>query len=156
MYLCGMETTGDRLRAYREKAGHQPEGLADQIGITPNWFEDLENNEGELEETLDLDQIRKLALLLNVGMAQLLTGSPVPPGTAPMSFKDLARHVRRRLETEPGLESLEERTGWDLADYLKRPDTEGWGQRIQFYKDVCGALGVDWVGILAYGEALPE
>ena len=151
-----MEKTGERLRALREKAGLLPEGLADQIGITGNWFEDLESNEGELEETLDLDQIRKLALLLNVGMAQLLTGAPVPPGMAPMSFKDLARHVRRQLENESGLESLEEKTGWDLGAFLKRPDTEGWGQRIQFYKDVCGALGVDWIGILAYGETLPE
>lgn len=151
-----MNSIGARLRAYREKAGLQPEGLADSIGVTPLWYEDLENNEGDLEDSLDLEQIRKLALQLRVGMAQLLTGAPVPPGTRPLDFREVARLLRRRLEDVPGLEALEEKSGWDLGAFLKRPDTEGWGQRAPFFRDLGKALGFDWLGVLAYCESLRD
>lgn len=151
-----MLETGRRIKALREKSGLRSENLADEIGISAAWFDEMENGESDLEETLDLEQIRKLSLLLGVGMAQLLAGAPVPAGTQPLSFKDLARHLRRRLENEPGLDALEEKTGWDLGAFLKRPDQEGWGQRVPFFRDVCGALGLDWNGVLAYGESVLE
>lgn len=151
-----MESTGERLRSLREAAGLRAENLADEIGISAVWFEELENGEAALEESLDLEQVRKLSLLVGVGLAVLVTGEPVPPGVPPLSFKDLARHLRRRLENEPGLESLEEKSGWDLGAFLKRPDPEGWGQRIPFFRDVCAVVGVDWRGILAYGESVAE
>lgn len=145
-----------RLRSLREKVGLLTENLADEIGISPAWFEELENGDSSLEETLDLEQIRKLSLLLGVGLSTLLTGSPLPPDIRPISFKDLARHLRRRLETEPGLDALEEKTGWDLGAFLKRPDPEGWSQRIPFFRDVCATLGLDWLGVVAYGESATE
>ena len=151
-----METAGERLKSLREKVGLQAGNLADEIGINAVWFEELENGEAALEETLDLEQLRKLSLLLGVGLATLVTGSPLPPDLRPISFKDLARHIRRRLETETGLDALEEKSGWDLGAFLKRPDPEGWGQRVPFFRDVCAALGLDWLGILAYAESVVE
>jgi transcriptional regulator with XRE-family HTH domain len=151
-----MEGMAARLKALRIKAGKDTGNLADAIGISGTWFDELEEEDGLLEDSLDLEQIRKLALLLNVGMAHLLTGSPLPPGLAPIDFKALARHLRRRLETEASLESLEERIGWDLGAFLKRPETEGWGQRVVFFQAVCMELKLDWLGVLAYGEALRE
>lgn len=155
-----MDTIGGRMKALREKAGLQPEGLADQIGITAEWFLDLESEEGELEDSLDLEQVRKLALLLGAGLSQLLTGAPLPPGTEVLTFQDLARKLKGRIdeETDPaaGLDAWEDRTGWDLGRFLKSPAQEGWGQRIRFFQDVCRALRIDWLGILAYCEALPE
>lgn len=151
-----MEGIATRLKALRLKAGLDSGNLADSIGISGTWYEELEEEEGLLEDTLDLEQIRKLALLLHVGMAHLLTGAPLPPGTAPLDFKTLARHLRRRLETEASLEALEEKIGWDLGEFLKRPDTEGWGQRVVFFQAVCLELKLDWLGIVAYGEALRE
>jgi transcriptional regulator with XRE-family HTH domain len=151
-----MESAGERLKSLREKVGLRAENLADEIGINPIWFEELETGEAALEESLDLEQLRKLSLLLGVGLATLVTGSPLPPDSRPVSFKDLARHLRRRLETEPGLDALEEKTGWDLGAFLKRPDPEGWGQRVPFFRDVCRVLGLDWLGILAYAESVAE
>lgn len=155
MYFWAMEKMEERLKALRLKAGLDPETLADQIGISPGWYEDLEREESQVEETLDLEQVRKLALQLNVGLAQLLTGAPLPPGTPVLTFTELARHLRRRLEEEVRLEDLEEKTGWELGAFLKHPEQEGWGHHIPFYRDVCATLGLDWLGILAYGEALP-
>lgn len=151
-----MESAGERLKSLREKVGLNAGNLADEIGISAAWFEELENGETSLEDSLDLEQLRKLSLLLGAGLSTLVTGSPLPPDLRPVSFKDLARHLRRRLESETGLDALEEKTGWDLGAFLKRPDTEGWGQRIPFFRDVCGALGLDWLGILAYGESVAE
>jgi transcriptional regulator with XRE-family HTH domain len=156
LYLWRMEAINIRLKSLREKAGLLPQNLADEIGINGTWFDELEAVEGALEESLDLEQIRKLALLLGVGLSILLTGSPLPPDTQPLSFKDLARHLRRRLESETSLDVLEDKAGWELAGFLKRPDPEGWGQRVGFFRDVCAALGLDWLGILAYGESAPE
>lgn len=156
MYFCAVDAIGQRLKTLREKAGLDTGNLAEAIGISATWFDDLENGEGELEETLDLEQIRQLALLLHVTIAELLTGTPAPAATRPMTFKDLARHIRRRLENETGLESLEEECGWDLGGFVKRPDTEGWGQRVGFFRDVCGMLAVDWLGIVAYADSMIE
>jgi transcriptional regulator with XRE-family HTH domain len=151
-----MEGMAARLKALRIKAGMEAGNLADAIGISGTWFDELEEEDGLLEDSLDLEQIRKLSLLLNVGMAHLLTGSPLPPGLAPIDFKALARHLRRRLETEASLETLEEIIGWELGGFLKRPETEGWGQRVVFYQAVCLELKLDWLGVLAYGESLRE
>lgn len=151
-----MESTVARLKALRLKAGLDAGNIADAIGISGTWYDELEEEDGLLEDSLDLEQIRKLSLLLNVGMAHLLTGSPLPPGVAPLDFKGLARHLRRRLETETDLEALEEKIGWDLGAFLKRPETEGWGQRVAFFRAVCLELKLDWLGVLAYGEALRE
>jgi transcriptional regulator with XRE-family HTH domain len=151
-----MDETGARLRALREKAGLEAETLADQIGVSPLWYEDLENEPGEVEESLGLEQLRKLSLLLGVGVAQLLTGSPVPSDTRAVAFQDLALQLRRKLEDMPGLDELEEKVGWDLGRFLKSPETEGWEQRVPFFKDVCAALGLDWLGVIAYLELLPE
>lgn len=145
-----------RLKALRLKAGLDAGNLADAIGISGTWYEELEEEDGLLEDSLDLEQIRKLSLLLNVGLAHLLTGSPLPPGAAPLAFKTLALHLRRRLESETSLETLEEKIGWDLGAFLKRPETEGWGQRAVFFRAVCLELNLDWLGVLAYGEALRE
>jgi transcriptional regulator with XRE-family HTH domain len=155
-----MDGIGARLKALREKAGLDPEALADQVGISPAWFEDLEKDDEELENSLDLEQARKLSLLLGAGMAQLITGAPLPPGVAPLTFQDLARKLKARIDEEAdpasGLEAWEEKTGWELGRFLKSPAQEGWGQRIRFFQDVGRALRIDWLGILAYCEALPE
>lgn len=151
-----MQPLNERLKALRLRSGAEPESLADSIGISPEWYLDLENEEGQVEETLDLEQIRKLALQLKVGLAQLLTGSPLPPGTPALSFASLARVLRRRLEDETSLDDLEEKTGWELGSLLKHPEQEGWGHPVPFFRDVCKVLELDWLGILAYAEALPE
>ena len=164
-----MENASDRLKALRVKAGLEPENLADQIGINAIWYDDLENGEVDMDDTLDLDQIRKLSLLLGVGMSHLVVGHPLPPGVKPLSFLELARHLKRKLaegvDTEAGagnmsgaadyqanLDALEETVGWSLDAFLKSPNMEGWGQRMPFFKDVCGSQYLDWMGILAYCE----
>lgn len=155
-----MEGIGARLKALREKAGLDPETLADQVGISSAWFEDLERDDEELETSLDLEQVRKLALLVGSGISHLLTGAPLPPGTAPLTFMDLARKLKARIDEEAdpasGLEAWEERVGWELRRFLKSPSQEGWGQRIRFFQDACRVLRMDWLGILAYCESLPE
>jgi transcriptional regulator with XRE-family HTH domain len=151
----GAQEQADRLRELRIKAGLDPEGVADQIGISASWYEDLEREPGELENSLDLAQLRKLAVLLRVGMGFLLTGSIVPEGTPSLSFQDVARKVRAHLE-HAGMEELEARTGWDLGAFLKRPASEGWEQRVPFFRDLCGELGLDWRGVLKYCESIRE
>src|SRR5687767_11903163 len=136
MYFWAMENVEARLKALRLKAGLDPDILADQIGISAGWYEDLENEEGQVEETLDLEQVRKLALQLNVGLSQFLTGAPLPPGTPVLTFTELARHLRRRLEDEVRLVELEEKMGWELGTFMKHPEQEGWGHHVPFFRDV--------------------
>jgi transcriptional regulator with XRE-family HTH domain len=149
------EGQAERLRALRLKAGLDPEAVADQIGISAAWYADLEAEAGEAEDSLDLAQWRKLAVLLRVGMGFLITGA-VPPGELPvLSFQEVARRARARLEHSV-VEDLEARTGWDLGAFLKRPGEEGWEQRVPFFRDLCGELGLDWRGVLKYCESIRE
>lgn len=148
-----MDDQARRLRDLRLKAGLAPETIADQIGISPEWFADLESEPGELEQALDLSQWSKLAVLLRVGLAHLVTGAALPADTPSLSFQDVARKARAYLEHAPDIGSLEAKTGWDLGAFLKRPSVEGWEQRIPFFRDLCGALGLDWRGVLRHCES---
>jgi transcriptional regulator with XRE-family HTH domain len=152
---AGMEAM-ERLKALRIKAGQDAEGLADQIGITADWYEDLERDPGELEGSLDLMQLRKLAILLYAGLAYLLTGENVPEAVPTLSFLEVARRIRLHLEHSKDVQTLEEKTGWDLGRFLKNPDAEGWDQRTGFFRDVCRELGADWRGVLRYCESIRE
>jgi transcriptional regulator with XRE-family HTH domain len=145
----------ERLRELRIKAGLDPEGIADQIGISTGWYVDLETEAGEAEDSLDLTQWRKLAVLLHVGMGFLLTGAILPDETPAFSFQEVARRVRAYLE-HAALEELETKTGWELGAFLKRPAQEGWEQRAPFFRDLCGELGLDWRGVLKYCESIRE
>ena len=149
-----METMADRLRALRKKSGIDPETLADQIGITVDWYEDLEKEDGELQATLDLSQFHKLALLLKVGLGFLSTGEPIPESVRVLSFVDVAVAVRRELE-HSGMVEMEERTGWDLGGFLRNREMDGWEQKLGFFEDVCKSLNLDWRGVLRYCELLP-
>lgn len=151
-----MESQTERLRALRAKAGLDAEGLADQIGISAAWYADLEAEEGELENTLDLTQLRKLAILLHVGLGYLLTGATLPDDVPILTFQDLARRIRASFEHAPGVPALEEKTGWDLAGFLKSPGAEGWEQRAPFFRDLCRELGADWRGVIKYVESIRE
>jgi transcriptional regulator with XRE-family HTH domain len=146
----------ERLQDLRLKAGLEPETLADQIGISSAWYDDLEREDGELEQSLDLAQLRKLAVLLNVGLGFLLTGEIIPDAVAPLSFQEVARRVRARLEHAPDVGALEEKVGWELGAFLKRPGEEGWEQRVPFFRDLAAELGLDWRGVLKYCESIRE
>ena len=146
----------ERLKGLRIKAGLDGEGLADQIGISAEWYGDLENEPGEMEASLDLTQLRKLAVLVHVGLGFLLTGAIIPDEVPPLSFLEIARRLRLRLEHSPDVQDLEEKTGWDLASFLKRPGEEGWEQRAPFFQDVCAELELDWRGVLKYCESISE
>lgn len=146
----------ERLKELRLKAGLDAEGLADQIGISAAWYGDLEAEEGELEQSLDLAQLRKLAVLLHVGLGFLLTGETIPDAVPLLSFQEMARRVRARLEQVADVGALEEKVGWELGSFLKRPGEEGWEQRAPFFRDLAGELGLDWRGVLKYCESIRE
>lgn len=146
----------ERLKNLRIKAGQDAEGLADQIGITADWYRDPESDPGELESSLDLTQLRKLAILLNAGMAYLITGENVPEAAPTLTFLEVARRIRLHLEHSKDVQSLEEKTGWDLGGFLKNPEAEGWDQRTGFFRDVCAELALDWRGVLRYCESIRE
>jgi hypothetical protein len=148
--------TAERLKALRLKAGLDPEGVADPLGITPEWYLDLEAEPGELEAGLDMTQLRKLAILLHVDMGHLIDGEAVPDTVPHLPFLEVARLIRLELEHSKDVSTLEERTGWDLAGFLKHPEAEGWDQRLDFYRDICRELGADYRGVLRYCESFRD
>jgi transcriptional regulator with XRE-family HTH domain len=152
---AGQGKQAERLRELRIKAGLDPEGLADQIGISAAWYEDLEREPDGLEDSLDLTQWRKLAVLLTVGMGFLITGAVLPDEILPLSFQEVARRARAYLE-HASLEELETKTGWEMGAFLKRPAQEGWEQRVPFFRDLCRELKADWRGVLKYCESIRE
>lgn len=146
----------DRLAAMRIKAGLDPEGIADLLGITPEWYLDLEREAGELESSLEISRIRDLAALLNATMGELVLGNPISGSVQILDFLELARRIRLELGPTQDPAPLEEKTGWDLGSFLKNPETGGWDFSLSFYRDVCGALGLEWRGVLKFCESFRD
>jgi len=140
----------------RIKAGMDPEGIADLLGITPEWYLDLEREAGELESSLEVSRIRDLAALLKAGMGQLVLGGSIPASVPVLDFLELARLIRLQLGQAQDPAPLEEKTGWDLGSFLKNPETGGWDFSLNFYRDVCGALESDWRGVLKFCESFRD
>ncbi len=141
-------TSADRLRSFRDRLHLSVEEVAAQIGVDATWYEDIEADSDLLEETLDFEQLKKLAVVLEISFTTLLTGEP--PGTPEPSFSltELRAKVNRHLgEDAQARDELEERIGWDLTAFLRDAE-EGWGYKAGFFRDLCSAIGLDWKHLL--------
>ncbi len=122
--------------------------VADQIGINEAWYSDLEDQAGEMESSLDLAQIHKLAVVLETTPYYLILGGNPDAEVRPMTFQDLKTQIEMHM-TVNGVsrEQMEELTGWELTGFLHNPQ-EGWNHYIAFFQDICRVLDLDWRGLL--------
>jgi transcriptional regulator with XRE-family HTH domain len=139
-------TTAARLRALRIRAGKSRLEVAQSIGLNPAWYNDLEQNEGELAATLTLFQAMQLASLLGVQIRDLFEAAPA--ATSPITLVDLPQRIRMHAAAMGiGIERLESVIGWSLQDFMDSPVQVTAELPIAFLIAVAGELGIDWLSL---------
>jgi transcriptional regulator with XRE-family HTH domain len=114
---------------------------------------DLEFFDDEAFNVLSIEELTKLAKVLQTTPSSLLFGEePIPP-LPPATFAELAERLRERVREDAiTLEELAERVGWELQSFLDDPSTMG-DLPIFGLRWICREVGVDWMCVL---ESLDE
>ncbi|HZI89103.1 MAG TPA: hypothetical protein VFD83_01470 [Candidatus Polarisedimenticolia bacterium] len=137
-----------RIREAREALGLSYEELADRWGQPTSMTWDPERFDHEAFDVLSVEELSKLAAVLQTPLLSLLFGEePVPP-LRPTGFDEIAEGLRARMRTDAiSVEDLAERVGWELQSFLDDPSTLG-QLPIFGLRWVCREVGADWVSVL--------
>jgi transcriptional regulator with XRE-family HTH domain len=157
--LAGLHGSGSRLvlppvakriREARLRLGLTEAEVADRWGVEPSMYWDLELSDDELFMSVDFHQLPHLAEALQMPVMVLLFGEE-PPVTPPeVSYAQVAECIRHRVAHEGlSVEALSDVVGWELQGVLDDPASLA-GFNVSGVYDVCCALGLDWVGLLAH------
>jgi transcriptional regulator with XRE-family HTH domain len=123
--------TPNVIKEGRENKGLSKKDLAQALGISEMHVYDLESYAHELENTLNIEQIFKLARLLQIIPEKLFKGLGACNIEAKQAFKEIEHLIND--STEP-IETLSEKIGWDIefcacsVEAIKK-------QPIMFFKD---------------------
>jgi transcriptional regulator with XRE-family HTH domain len=137
----------DRLKAARERAGKSPAELAAAMEISRPHYYDLESCNDELYMTVSLSELRRLCAELDISPRYLFSGEQTASETS-TSFSSLAKIVATYLDdNHMSLASFEDMVGWTLDDFTTTPE-RAWDWNVDCLRDVCAALGVQWLDAL--------
>jgi len=145
--------TAKRFRAARARLGASEHDVAERWGLQASMYWDLELYDDEVFTCLDLDDVPRLARVLETPVMTLLFGSEPESPLAPVPYEEVATRIaeeatRRSMD----LQQLAETIGWELEPIVRRPDEVGKLNLDGLY-DICSAVGLDWVAVLAGAEA---
>jgi len=123
--------TPDIIKEERAKQGLSEKDLSEALGISEMHVYDLESYDDELEDTLNIEQIYKLAGLLNIPPAELCKELEQCKTTEIEAFNKIKHLINQANEP---VEMLSENIGWDLE--LCAQSTESIKEQpIMFFKD---------------------
>jgi len=141
-----METAA-RIRAYRIRAGKSQADIAKTLDINIAWYADLESRDGELAATLTLFKAMELASILGVPLHELLDEPPY--AGEPIALMELPEHILTYAkQTGISVEQLEERTGWDLREFLASPLQAAAELPLEFFQAIAAQLGINWLALI--------
>jgi transcriptional regulator with XRE-family HTH domain len=136
-----------RIRALRIRAGRSQAELAQAVGLNVAWYADLEIRDNELAATLTLFKAMELASVFAVPLHELL-GEPTVAGD-PIGLIDLPQRIVDHAKNAGiSIEQLEERTGWELREFLDSPILTAAHMPIAFFQAVASALGINWLSLV--------
>ena len=56
--------------------------------------------------------------------------------------------IQRHIESNGfAVDEFEDKAGWEVGSLLNAPDTI-WERNVQFLRDVCAEVGIDWLSVL--------
>ena len=139
----------NRIRAARERLGLSDDEVVRRWGVEPSFYWDLEIANDEIFTCIDIAKLPDLARVLETPLPVLLFGSESPVPLLRTSAAVLARRVTELIESEGiSANELSDKVGWELGPLLADPETLG-TFNIAGLRDVCKAVGVDWLGVIA-------
>ena len=139
---------GRLLQEARERAGKTIEEMASLLGLSREWYNDLEMYDDEIRDTISLRQLVTLSHALRLDLVDFFSDGASKPA-ASVSLDALAEKINEHLAAHNlTVAEFEEAVGWELANCLTEP-----GQFMNFnlegLRDVSRPLGIDWRALLS-------
>ena len=144
--------TAQRIQAARQRAGLSHEVVASRVGLDLPSYYDLEAFDEEAFTVISLRQLCSLASVLGVSARALVGDDPAElPAVAPSA---VVEQIRAGLGGDPpDVDAFSARVGWDVAAVLDDPEWIWDDWCVDALADICGAIGVHWLAVLADGLA---
>jgi transcriptional regulator with XRE-family HTH domain len=142
----------EKIRTARIRAGKSRAEAVAHLALNPAWYDDLEQRDGELAETLTLFQGVALAELFGLRLADLF--DETAPAGERLALPDLPARIRAHVAAAGiSLDQFEEQLGWELGPFLEAPVQLATELPIAFFQALAGALGLHWL-LLVPDEAV--
>jgi transcriptional regulator with XRE-family HTH domain len=148
-----IEMINERLRAARVRAGKTEREVADKTGLNLPSYYDLEAVPDEVTSAISLRELAAICDALRITPQFLLSGEDAQPQCVYFDFAHLANKALEHLARSGiSIRALEEQIGWELKPFIHDPQT-GWQWNVDCLRDVCDAVGANWLSALPQREA---
>lgn len=139
---------GKRLREARERSGKSIGEMASLLGISWEWYNDVEGFDDEITSTLSLHQLVLLSKAIGIDLVDFFSnGAPKPAHS--VSLDTLAEKINEYFTAHNlTVAEFEEDVGWEVANCLTEP-SQFMNFNLDGLIDVTRPLGVDWRAVLA-------
>ena len=146
---------GRRLREARERSGKSVDDMASLLGISREWYFDLEDYDEEITDTVSLRQLVLLSKAIGIDLVDFFSnGAPKPVES--VSLEALAEKINEYLTAQNlTVAEFEEAVGWELANCLTDPN-QFMNFNLDGLMDVSRPLGVDWRAVLSDLQSRPN
>lgn len=144
-----MDRFAEKIRQLRLAAGKSEREMAELIGINlPSYF-DLESYDDEVIDCLSLTELKKMCQVVKITPVDLLSDKAKIQGRLNhLSFAEFIETVKKHIASEGmTVREFEDKAGWEMEGLLNNPE-EIWERNVQFLKDVCGELGINWLSVV--------
>jgi len=133
----------ERLQAARLKRGLSHEDVATRVGLSKEWYWDLEHDPAQLLGNVSLAHLQLLSDAVRVSPLELITGSN-ELGEEPVAFGNVIELLQLyRSSAGLSVDELSDEVGWELKDALVDAN-ELWNFCVDGLKDVCDRVELDW------------
>jgi len=143
-----MNAYAEKIRQKRLAVGKSEREMADLIGINLPSYCDLERHDNEVLNCLSLRELNNMCEVLNLTPADLLSKEANSNTLSRVSFAEFIGVVQGHIESNGfSVQGFEDKAGWELGSLLNAPD-KIWERNVQFLRDVCAEVGIDWRRVL--------
>jgi len=140
---------GCLLQEARERAGKTIEEMASLLGLSREWYNDLEMYDDEIRDTISLRQLVTLSHALGIDLVEFFSNGATKPAES-VSLEALAESINEYLTANKlTVAEFEDAVGWEVANCLTDP-SQFLNFNLDGLKDVTKPLSVDWRAVLAH------
>ncbi len=137
-----------RVRQARERLGLSVDQVMERLGMSGTEYQDVETHDDEVFTSLSVKEIAALAGMFKMSVSEMLFGSQTAGQATPVPYAEIARRLEELARSESiTMDELGDRVGWELDPIVRNPEALG-DLNIPGLRDICKALGLDWLPIL--------
>lgn len=144
-----MPTPREVLIHARIQSGQSIEEISRKAQVPSATYYDLESHEEDVHDAVSLADLRRVCDVLNISLSDLFRRPTATELASTSDFSALAEALSHYLQEHTvTVGEFETMAGWEVAEFLERPNS-AWNWTVDYLRDVCNAIGVDWHSFLA-------